>query len=374
MKKRMHTSIGLMSGTSLDGIDVAVIETDGETVNRLGPTLAVEYRSETRNLLKTALDMAPAWDSAARMPDLIVEAEYALTLEHAEAVRTLLSANRIDHVDLIGFHGQTIHHAPHERRTVQIGDGELLAYETGIDVVCDFRSADVAAGGEGAPLAPLYHKSLVRSLKREEPTVVLNLGGVANVTYIHDQEILAFDTGPANAPINDWIERHTGAVADFDGMHSFEGKISSKILKRMLETNWFGRLPPKSLDRNDFDFDAVKGLSINDGAATLTAFSAEAVARAREHFPEEPTLWVVCGGGRHNPALMAELTERCMGSVVSAENVGWRGDFIEAEAFAFLAVRSFYGLPLSLPSTTNVPKPITGGCLHRTVSVSPSSN
>ena len=269
-------------------------------------------------------------------------------------------------VSLIGFHGQTILHRPEQRWTWQIGDGALLARLTGIPVVNDFRSADVRAGGQGAPLVPLYHAALVRESKSLTPPIaMINIGGVANVTYVGRDEILAFDTGPGNAPIDDWAHRHTGKPVDEDGALARRGKVDDRVLTDMLDRDFFLRVPPKSLDRMDFNTDAVEHLSPEDGAATLSAFTAASIARAREHFPEPATTWIVMGGGRLNPKLMEELRARVNAPVLSAEDAGWRGDFIEAEAFAYLAARSRKGLPLSLPTTTGVGQPISGGKFHR---------
>lgn len=361
-------AIGLMSGTSLDGVDAALLDTDGEAVAVPGRALTVPYDSETRAMLLAALDAARDVEAGAPVPYSIRVAERRVTEAHAEAVRELLAETGLSSrdVDLIGFHGQTILHRPNQRLTWQIGDGELLARLTGIDVVNDFRSADVKAGGQGAPLVPLYHAALAREAARIAPPVaVVNIGGVANVTYISGGEILAFDTGPGNAPIDDWARKHVGAALDENGALAASGRADGDVLARMLEHDFFARRPPKSLDRMDFNMDAVAHLSPADGAATLSAFTSASIARAREHFPEPATMWIVCGGGRHNATLMRELRARVNVDVLSAEDAGWRGDFIEAEAFAYLAARSVYGLPLSLPTTTGVPQPITGGKQHR---------
>jgi anhydro-N-acetylmuramic acid kinase len=273
-----------------------------------------------------------------------------------------LSASRIS---VIGYHGQTILHRPDRRQTVQIGSGAALARACGIDVVNDFRSADVRAGGQGAPLVPLYHRALVRGLMVDEPVAVLNIGGVANITYVaSDGSLLAFDTGPGNALIDDWARRHTGKGVDLDGRLAAAGKVDEVRLNAGLAHPFFAKPGPKSLDRLDFSLDLAVGLSPQDGAATLTAFTAASIAESLRHFPERPARWVVCGGGRRNPVLMAMLRRYLGNNVQSAEDVGWRGDDLEAEAFAFLAVRALRGLPLSLPTTTGVPRPLMGGVFH----------
>jgi anhydro-N-acetylmuramic acid kinase len=352
--------IGLMSGTSLDGIDAALLETDGEARVAPGPSLTVPYDAQTRALLRAALDIARDFTPGAPVPDSIQKAERVLTEAHAKAVKALLQKTGASDVSLIGFHGQTILHRPSQRWTWQIGDGGLLARQTGIDVINDFRSADVAAGGQGAPLMPLYHAALARRDLRG-PLVVVNIGGVGNVTYIDGDTVLAFDSGPGNAPIDDWMHRHTGKPVDANGALAKSGRIDEAVLARMLANPYFDRLPPKSLDRLDFGIQAVENLKPADGAATLTAFTAAAFARAREHFPHYVPMWIICGGGRHNAFLMEQLRARLDGQVCKAEDAGWDGDALEAQGFAYLAARSKIGLPLSLPTTTGVKESVTGG-------------
>jgi anhydro-N-acetylmuramic acid kinase len=297
------------------------------------------------------------------VPQSIREAERLLTEAHAQAVKTLLQKTRLapDQVALLGFHGQTILHRPERHWTWQIGDGALLARLTGIDVVNDFRSADVKAGGQGAPLMPLFHAVLARRSGLPEPLVVVNIGGVAQVTFIKGDLVLAFDTGPGNAPIDDWMHRHSGRPVDEDGAFAATGKVNAALLETMRTNPFFDRAPPKSLDRMDFGMEAVEALSPADGAATLTAFTAASLARAREHFPEPAAAWIVSGGGRHNKTLMAMLKARVNAPVITAEDAGWDGDALEAQGFAYLAIRSKKGLPLSLPTTTGVKQPMTGG-------------
>jgi anhydro-N-acetylmuramic acid kinase len=363
---RLFKAIGLMSGTSLDGVDGAILTTDGEMVAEPGPALTFPYGAETRAKLHAALAAARSLTRGLPVPPEIDAAERVLTEAHVDLVAHLLAQAELQpsDVDYIGFHGQTVLHRAHEHWTWQIGDGAELARATGIAVVNDFRSADVAAGGQGAPFVPLYHLVLARSQKR--PLVVVNIGGVANVTYVGaDDAVMAFDTGPGNAALDDWVQAHTGERYDVDGKLAGAGTVDETRLAALLDNPMFEIPPPKSLDRFDFPMTAVEGLSGPDGAATLTAFTAASIARAREHLPQSPVTWIICGGGRHNPVMMEELRRRLPGDVRSAEDVGWRGDFIEAEAFAYLAVRSVKGLPLSLPSTTGVLRPTTGGRLHR---------
>jgi anhydro-N-acetylmuramic acid kinase len=353
-------ALGLMSGTSCDGVDAALIETDGEAAIVCGPWLTRPYAPDFQARLRATLG-GPKGGQAG-----VEGVARELTEIHAEAVQSLLTAHHVapSSVAVIGFHGQTILHEPHRRRTWQIGDGALLARLTGIDVVNDFRSRDVAEGGQGAPLVPLYHAALAAGLPR--PLAVLNVGGVANVTWIgREGTLIAFDTGPGNALIDDWMLHHTGKAVDADGAAAAAGRIDEAALSALFMHAYFNRLPPKSLDRNAFPIDPVRTLPVADGAATLAAFTAAAIARAREHFPEEPQLWVICGGGRRNRTLMAMIAARVESAVVPAEAVGFDGDAMEAEAWAYLAVRSLKGLPISFPGTTGVPAPMTGGVLAR---------
>lgn len=354
------TALGLMSGTSLDGIDVALLSTDGEALIEPGPAATYAYEPSLREALRDVL--------GGKGP--VVEVERALTLAHGAAVKRFLAEHELaaSAIALLGFHGHTILHRPHEGRTWQIGDGALLASETGIPVVNDFRSADVAAGGGGAPLAPLFHAALARGLAK--PIAVLNLGGVANVTWIGkggigaEGAIVAFDTGPGNAPIDDWVRRHTGRAMDEGGKLARAGRVNETVLTALLDHPYFARRPPKSLDRDDFHWSMVERLEAAEGAATLTAFVAAAVTAGAKHFPVPARRWLVTGGGRHNPAIMTSLAAALGAPIEPVEAVGWQGDALEAQAFAWLAVRSVLGLPLSLPSTTGVPRPLTGGRFH----------
>jgi len=354
----MLTAIGLMSGTSADGIDAALVTTDGVVIRATGPWLTVPYPPALRRaLLDLMHDPARAEADAALEP--------AVTDANAAAVRALLGKAGLQPsaVDVVGMHGQTVLHRPEARFTRQLGDGPRLRRALGIPVVNRFRHADVASGGQGAPLAPLFHQALAQDLPG--PLAVLNLGGVANVTLIAGGTLLAFDTGPASALLDDWVCRHTGAAYDEDGRIARSGAVDPVALAALLAHPYFGRPPPKSLDRNAFALAAVAGLSLADGAATLAAFTAHSVARAREHLPAAPLRWLIGGGGRHNATLMAGLRAALSVPVDPVEAVGWNGDALEAQAFAFLAVRSLRGLPLSLPSTTGAPTPMPGGEIHR---------
>lgn len=364
----MLTAIGLMSGTSLDGVDVALIETDGERVGRFGPTSYRAYSDDERGLLRRALaDALPVTDRNAR-PGILGDAEQLVTRAHAEAVDSFLQANNLSSsdIDMIGFHGQTVLHRPEQRLTVQIGDGHALARTLGMPVVFDLRAADVAAGGQGAPLVPVYHRALMRMLNPEGPAAVVNIGGVANITYIDGETLIACDTGPGNALLDDFMLRRTGEAVDRDGRAAAQGRVDQEWIARALDRPFFTSPPPKSLDRNDFAALAIEGMSTEDGAATLTAFTAASIAMIAPMLPKRPMNWIVVGGGASNPTLMAMLGERLApAAMVRGSDVGWSGDAVEAQAFAYMAVRSLKGLPLTFPGTTGVPVGITGGVLAK---------
>ena len=364
----MQRVIGLMSGTSLDGIDAALIETDGTAIERFGPGETIAYTAGDRAVLTDAVKQAVAWGFDGPRPDF-AEAEKVLTRRHAEAVRAVLESAGLSPgaIDLIGFHGQTVlHRAPEGGqlgRTLQIGDARALVEATGVSVVSDFRSEDMRAGGQGAPLATLYHDALARQAGLERPVAILNLGGVANVTWLApDADPVAFDTGPANGLIDAWCEREAGEPFDEAGRHAGAGRIDESVLAKLLCHPFFERRPPKSLDRWDFSLDPVKGLSLDDGAATLTAFTARTVADAISALGR-PERLLVTGGGRHNPVLLGMIGDWSGVVPEPVEAVGWRGDLIEAEAFAWLAARVAAGLPTSLPSTTGAERPVCGGLL-----------
>ncbi|MGB3721975.1 MAG: anhydro-N-acetylmuramic acid kinase [Pacificimonas sp.] len=357
MSSRLYRAIGLMSGTSMDGIDAALIETDGEDhIRSLGFT-SLPYDDETRGTIRAAIESAlqeqmpmdgAPYDALSRH----------LTMLHAEAVGALGKP-----ADIIGFHGHTLAHRPERGWTWQIGDGALLAQLVRIPVVDDLRSADVAAGGQGAPLLPAYHRALATDIGL--PVGILNLGGVGNLSWLGESgQLIAFDTGPGNALIDDWVSENTGKSYDKNGALAAAGNVRQDVLTNMLDLEWFDRPPPKSLDRCDFTISAVRGLTIEDGAATLAAFTAETVQLALSHVPETPSRILVTGGGRHNPALMHMIAARTGLAVAPVEEEGWNGDAMEAEGFAWMAVRHLRGLPTSFPEISGPKQPVVGGKLH----------
>jgi anhydro-N-acetylmuramic acid kinase len=364
----MLTAIGLMSGTSLDGVDVALIETDGKRVQSFGPSGYRPYTDVERRLLLQALTEAVHLQEREARPGILLEAERVVTTAHAEAVASFKAQNRItsEDIDIVGFHGQTVLHRPAEKMTVQIGNAAALAKAIHIPVMHDFRAADVAAGGQGAPLVPVYHRALAQSLGREGPIVVLNIGGVSNITYIDGDTLIACDTGPGNALLDDFMQRSIGQRFDCDGRMAAQGAVDEHWIAQALSLPFFSLPPPKSLDRNDFAKLVLADSSPANGAATLTAFTAAAIAKVVPLLPKRPKSWVVAGGGARNLTMMRMLRERLHpASVEAADALGWSTDAIEAQAFGFLAARGLKGLPLSYPATTGVPIPMTGGIVAR---------
>jgi len=359
-------AIGLMSGTSLDGIDAALIETDGHDIFALGPTGYRPYGETERALLRAALAAAVDVTDRLARPGVLAEAEALITRLHREAVTAFLDQHAIapETIDVVGFHGQTLLHRPQDRLTIQIGDGAALATALGLPVVFDFRAADVAAGGQGAPLVPVFHRALVSGLERPHPVAVLNIGGVANVTFCNGDDPVACDTGPGNALIDDFMRVRAGAPLDHNGDQAANGRVDEAWIARVLAAPFFAAPPPKSLDRNAFAYVNLDlpAYSVPDGAATLAALTAASVARVVPHLPQAPRTWIVAGGGARNRTLVRMLAERLApASVETADAVGWSADALEAQAFAYLAVRSLRGLPITFPGTTGVARPMTGG-------------
>ncbi|MDX0425689.1 anhydro-N-acetylmuramic acid kinase [Sinorhizobium medicae] len=369
------TAIGLMSGTSMDGIDVALLRTDGETIVDRGPSAGYTYDPAFRARLKTGLDDARSIVKREERPGTLADLEHELTLRHADAVRGFLHKNNIlsESVDVVGFHGQTVLHRPDEALTVQLGDGDLLAQETGIDVVYDMRANDMAHGGQGAPLIPAYHAALAHELSKNgeivAPVVFVNIGGISNLTFIGwRDEIVAYDSGPGNTLIDQWVEAHAGIPFDQGGMIASEGSVMLELAESYLSHPFFSAEKRRSLDRNDFAPPSGEAASLEDGARTLAHVTAAAIIRSAQHLPARPETYIVCGGGRLNPVIMRDLhmlAEAEGARVVAAEALRLNGDSMEAEAWAYLAVRSRCGLPLTYPGTTGVSRPVSGGRLAR---------
>lgn len=367
---KMKRAIGLMSGTSADGVDAALIETDGVKIKALGPRHFIDYAGDERAQILTAMQAVKSAETRQEREEIGERISPLVTTRHSEAVQALMEIAGVTagDVDVIGFHGQTLFHDPAEGYSLQVGDAGRLARETGIAVVHQMRQADLAAGGEGAPLVPVYHRALAQMSGLELPVAVVNIGGVANVTYISEgdeADLLAFDIGPGNVLIDEWVGVKTGARFDDKGQLAMGGEINEAALGAMLSAPYFTQTPPKSLDRYDFDFSAVAGLSPEDGAATLTELTARAIAGAQDFMAACPKAWVIVGGGYRNEFLMARLRALLSGAVHSGAGVEWSPGYVEAEAFGFLAVRHLIGLPLTFPGTTGVRSPQVGGELAK---------
>jgi anhydro-N-acetylmuramic acid kinase len=352
-----------MSGTSLDGVDAALVLTDGVTITEFGETAYRPYTAAERDILHGARGRWPGEPGVA-------EAAEVVELAHAEVLAPL-----VGRAEVVGFHGQTLAHDPKGRGTHQAGSGALLAEVTGRTVVWDFRSADVRMGGEGAPLAPFFHFACAARIGAQGPLAFLNLGGVGNLTWVDPRRdaaeapgaCLAFDTGPANAPVNDLMRARRGVERDEGGALAATGDPDAEVIARFLRNPWFRRLPPKSLDRDSFAglADEVAGLPDADAAATLTAAAAAAVARGMEHCPSLPDRLLLTGGGRRNATLVRMIAEVAGVATAPVEDAGLNGDMLEAQAFAYLAVRVLRGLPTSAPGTTGVAAPVGGGQISR---------
>lgn len=360
---KMKCALGLMSGTSMDGIDVALVRSDGQMQVDRGPAMHFPYTPAHRDMLRQAIQDAKLCTKAADRPGRLGEIERELTEVHGAALSAFLRKQKVarDDIDLVGYHGHTVVHRPDLGFTVQLGDGAFLAELVRRPVIYNLRHDDMKAGGQGAPLVPVYHQALCAKHVKK-PVAVLNLGGVGNVTWIGaDHTLIAFDTGPGNALLDDWIMQKAGKAFDDGGALAARGAVNDMILADLLRDEYFTKSPPKSLDRETFSHSSLSSCSIEDGAATLAAFTAHAVKKSERWFPQPAETWMVTGGGRKNLHLMSLLSELLCGNIVDADAAGFDGDSLEAEAWAYLAVRSVLGLSITFPTTTGVPEPMTGG-------------
>ncbi|HSO47262.1 MAG TPA: anhydro-N-acetylmuramic acid kinase [Rhizobiaceae bacterium] len=376
-EKKRWSAIGLMSGTSMDGIDVALLVTNGKTRVERGPGASYPYEAAFRRKLAAALETAKAIEKRTDRPGDLADLEREIATRHAEAVKRFLDENhlRLSDIDVVGFHGQTVLHRPAQGVTVQLGDAKLLAAETGLPVVHDLRAADMELGGQGAPLVPVYHRALAENLPKALsdlwPVAFVNIGGIANISWIsREGEMIAFDTGPGNALIDQWVAAKGGIPYDQGGAIAAEGSVDAALAGRYLSESFFQQPAPKSLDRNDFLPPAPDAATLEDGAMTLAHVTAASILKAFEHVPEAPRVVIICGGGRNNRAIMGELARLLQElprerddavQLLAAEEAGFDGDSMEAEAWAYLAVRSLRGLKITWPGTTGVSKGATGG-------------
>ncbi len=356
----------------MDGIDVALVRTDGLKAVEYGPTMALDYPVQLRKKIEVGLEDAKQIEERGQRPGSLAKLEQEITEAHINALKVFLKENSLttNEIDLIGFHGQTVLHRPEQALTVQLGDGARLAKTSGIDVVYDMRANDMRAGGQGAPLVPVFHQAITENLDCETPVCFVNIGGIANITYVNGNELIAFDCGPGNALIDQWVQTVGGIPYDQGGNIASEGSIHQGIVDGYMKAAFFNKKGPKSLDRNDFPPLAAGAAELSDGARTLARITALSIIRSTEHLPENapPKTWIICGGGRLNRTIMADLTKLAKeqgGTVLSAEDVSLQGDMLEAQAFAYLAVRSKAKLPLTFPTTTGCKEPVSGGVLAR---------
>ncbi len=361
-------AIGLMSGTSMDGVDVALIETDGESIQSFGPAAAFPYDPTERQLLREAMESARGISRRDDRSGVLAIAESMLTAKHAESVQSFASANQINltNVDVVGFHGQTVVHRPERGFTVQLGDGAGLSSALGVPVVFDFRADDMDHGGQGAPLVPIYHRALALRAGLPLPAAFVNIGGISNVTFIPEgppEGLIAFDAGPGNCLLDDWVMHHTGEALDRDARLALSGTVDRQALQALIAHPFFSAPPPKSLDRGSFSLAPLAGLSAADGAATLTAFTVAGLAAGARLLPVQPKIWIVTGGGARNPHIFEGLRRVLGPELMTADAAGFSVDFMEAQAFAYLAARHLKKLPLSFPGTTGAREPVTGGVL-----------
>ncbi|MGB7432704.1 MAG: anhydro-N-acetylmuramic acid kinase [Ahrensia sp.] len=364
MAHEIKTAIGLMSGTSMDGIDVALVKTDGLRHVDCGPAASYPFEAAESQRIAACLAEAVFITQRDARPGDLGGVEALITAKHGEAVQRFLSDNqlRASDIDVIGFHGQTVLHRPEQALTVQLGDGQALANRLGIDVVYDMRANDMANGGQGAPLVPVFHQAIAPD---NQTVAFVNIGGIANVTFVQPEAApIAFDCGPGNALIDQWMQRHTNRSFDEGGALALSGMAHDAVVEAALDLPFFQRGYPKSLDRNDFDLSMMPIMAAEDGAATLAKLTALAITRAAETAGVAPTKWIIAGGGAHNRAILGFLREARPGAdIITADEGGYSIDDMEAQAWAYLAVRSLRGLALTFPSTTGCVEPVTGGVL-----------
>jgi anhydro-N-acetylmuramic acid kinase len=359
-------AIGLMSGTSMDGVDVALLETDGETIHSFGPVCSYPYTPAERNVLREAMVFARGLKARDTRGGVLTLAESMVTEKHADCVKAFAEYNAIalSSIGAIGFHGQTVLHRPEQRLTVQLGDGPALSAALGAPVVYDFRAADVEGGGQGAPLVPVFHRALALRAGLPLPAAFVNIGGISNITFApssNAEELIAFDAGPGNCLLDDWVLLHTGEPMDRDAKLAMSGKVDRETLMRFLAHPFFREPGPKSLDRGAFTLEMASNLNPADGAATFTALTVAGIAAAVHLLPSKPIAWVVSGGGARNPHIFEGLRRLLGPNTMTADGAGFSTDFMEAQAFAYLAVGRLKELPSTFKGTTGVSSPTVGG-------------
>ena len=367
LKSKNYIALGLMSGTSADGIDVAVLTTDGKTKINLGPSgyypFSNSFRSKIKSIFKKKVNIEKI-----KKQKRIVDIENEFTYLNFVAINKFLKKNKINkkEIDVVGFHGQTISHNPMNGYSWQIGNSQKLVNLLNVKVVSNFRDNDIKNGGQGAPLTPIFHYYLTKKIKKK--ICFINLGGISNVTYFNHRsknslnDILAFDAGPCCSLMDDWVSKNSNKKFDDLGILARSGNVKKEIIQNFLKKPYFSKLPPKSLDRSFFSLSLLKKLKIRDGSATINYLVADTLLKAFGYFPNYPDLCILSGGGRHNKFLVELINKKIKKSkILLAENYNWNGDSIEAHAFAYLSVRKLLNLPITYPKITGVKKPLSGG-------------
>ena len=367
LNSKNFIALGLMSGTSADGIDVAILTTDGKAKIKLGPSgyypFSKSFITKIKSIFKKKLNI-----DKSKKQKRIIKIENEFTQLNFIAINKFLKKNKINKkkIDVVGFHGQTISHNPASGYSWQIGNSQKLANLLNIKVVSNFRENDIKNGGQGAPLTPIFHYYLTKKMKKK--ICFINLGGISNITYFNHRSktslnnMLAFDAGPCCSLIDDWISKNSNNKFDNFGLLARKGNVKKEIIHNFLKKPYFSKLPPKSLDRSFFSLSLLKKLNIEDGAATLNYLVANSVLKAFDYFPNNPNLCILSGGGRLNKFLVELISNKLKKSkILLAENYNWNGDSIEAHAFAYLSVRKLLNLPITFPKTTGIKKPLTAG-------------
>ena len=363
---RNFFSLGLMSGTSMDGIDVSIIKSDGDQYVEIIDDLYLEYENRLKIKLRKIINLCSSKDQFLKISKDIHVIEKAITHYHAKACKLIIEKNKEIKLDLIGFHGQTVMHKPQEGYSIQIGDSKLLSKLTNTTVVSNFRENDILNGGQGAPLTPLYHQLILNKIKLNPPLALINIGGISNISYMKEYDkIIGFDAGPGNYLIDKWIKLKANLEFDKDGLIAKSGKVNKDLLKKLLCDSYYKKKPPKSLDVKDFDFQSINQLSLQDGLATLSMLTVESIIMAINSFEKYPNKILVSGGGRKNKFIFNNIKKNIKSSILLIDEFNFDGDFIESQAFAYLAIRSYLKKYITYPNITGVKKPSLGGTIFK---------
>jgi len=373
MNKNFY-SIGLMSGTSTDGIDVSIIRSDGEQFIELVDDMYLKYEDRLKSKLIKIISLCTSKEHFTKIAEKIKELEKEITQIHSKASQLIMKKNKNINIDLIGFHGQTIIHKPKDGYSLQIGDAQLLSNFTNTTVISDFRKNDILNGGQGAPLSPIYHQLILTKIKSKLPSAVINVGGISNITYVDEfNKMFSFDIGPGNCLIDQWVRYKTNREFDKDGVIANSGKVNQYILNKYLGDPYYKKKFPKSLDIKDFDLKDLEDISFEDGCATLSMLTVKSIVSAINNFKNQPNLILFAGGGRKNKYIFNKIKEEFGNSIMLIDDfnlkgdfsAGLNGDFIESQAFAYLAIRSYLKKNITFPNTTGVNKPCSGGLVYK---------